>query len=85
MAGFAVVADEVRALANRTQEATVEIDRVVVQLTEQCNLVVEDMAKGSSLSNSSRKQSHEVEQLLQQIGLCPVQAGTGPRVRTGPQ
>ncbi|MCB1617014.1 MAG: hypothetical protein KDI30_13450 [Pseudomonadales bacterium] len=84
--GFAVVADEVRALANRTQEATVEIDRVVVQLTEQCNLVVEDMAKGSSLSNSSRKQSHEVEQLLQQIGLClPVQAGTGPRVRTGPQ
>ena len=67
--GFAVVADEVRALASRTQASTVEIDQVVARLAQRCKKAVEDMSKGSQLTESSTKQSQEVEQFLQQIGL----------------
>lgn len=67
--GFAVVADEVRALARRTQESTVEIDKVVARLSDRCNHAVSDMKKGTELSETSMQQSHEVEQFLQQIGL----------------
>ena len=46
--GFSVVADEVRGLANRTEQATSEIDSVIDAMDSETKMAVETMTKGQS-------------------------------------
>jgi len=55
--GFAVVADEVRTLAVRTQEATEEIQGMVVQLQKESALAVQVMEKGQEMAQTSVQKS----------------------------
>lgn len=55
--GFAVVADEVRNLAQRTQEATVEIQQMIEQLQRSASQAV------SLMSTSVEEANHSVEQV----------------------
>ena len=66
--GFAVVADEVRALANRTQESTVEIQAMVEGLQAKTTNAVNSMSKGHKLTQDSLNYSAEVVSALEQIG-----------------
>ena len=50
--GFAVVADEVRTLAQRTQEATGEINEMVTELQSGASQATEVMKKGRELTES---------------------------------
>lgn len=53
--GFAVVADEVRALAQRTQDSTVEINNIISQLQEKA------VDAGTAMQNSRKKMNSVVE------------------------
>tara|TARA_R110001583_G_scaffold42804_3_gene136012 strand:+ start:478 stop:1797 length:1320 start_codon:yes stop_codon:yes gene_type:complete len=65
--GFAVVADEVRALASRTQEATVEIQSMVLGLQDKTANAVCAVTRGQTLSQDSLSQSAEVVSALKQL------------------
>ncbi|BFM13035.1 hypothetical protein R50072_31880 [Simiduia litorea] len=62
--GFAVVADEVRALAHRTQESTVQIQKTVADLQASANHAVTGIANCSELSESSLQQSLAMEKVI---------------------
>ena len=62
--GFAVVADEVRALAHRTQESTVQIQKTVADLQSSANHAVAGIANCSELSASSLQQSLSMEKVI---------------------
>jgi methyl-accepting chemotaxis protein len=63
--GFAVVADEVRTLAQRTQEATGEINEMVTALQSGANLATGVMKRGRELTGSTVAQ---LEKALTTIG-----------------
>lgn len=53
--GFAVVADEVRGLAQRTQESTLEIERIIAKIREATEKTVSVVSEGHKSSESSRE------------------------------
>ena len=65
--GFAVVADEVRALAQRTQQSTKEIDKVLIQLIQESDSAVVAMNEGNRLSSSCVKLSEQTGESLAKV------------------
>lgn len=65
--GFAVVADEVRALANRTQQATSEIQSMISQLQNGTEQAVGIINKGQSLSKDGMSHMQSTQQSLDAI------------------
>lgn len=65
--GFAVVADEVRTLANRTREATVEIQATIEKLQASSQDAVSVMELSRNHVNESVKQTHQVVDSLDNI------------------
>lgn len=62
--GFAVVADEVRALAGRTQESTVEIERMIGNVQNETNVAVKNMETSSRWVANTREMAHDVLEVL---------------------
>ena len=65
--GFAVVADEVRTLAQRTQEATEEINDMIARLQEGSSNAVKVMAEGRKQAELSVEQASKAGNSLQVI------------------
>ena len=65
--GFAVVADEVRTLAQRTQEATKEINDMIARLQEGSKNAVSVMAQGRRQAELSVEQASKAGDSLQAI------------------
>lgn len=65
--GFAVVADEVRTLAQRTQEATEEINDMIARLQEGSSNAVKVMAEGRKQAELSVEQASKAGESLQAI------------------
>jgi len=65
--GFAVVADEVRTLAQRTQEATQEIQSMIEQLQQRSDTAGEAMTKGCERATLSVKQVTQAGEALKEI------------------
>jgi methyl-accepting chemotaxis protein len=65
--GFAVVADEVRSLAQRTQEATQEIQEIIEQLISSSNQAVKVMDGSKQEAEKSVSDSSRAGEALQQI------------------
>lgn len=62
--GFAVVADEVRALAGRTQDSTVEIERMIGTVQNETEVAVKNMDASSQWVINTREMAHEVLEVL---------------------
>ncbi|TDQ40186.1 methyl-accepting chemotaxis protein [Thiopseudomonas denitrificans] len=62
--GFAVVADEVRALAGRTQESTVEIERMIGNVQNETEVAVNNMETSSRWVTSTREMAYDVLEVL---------------------
>lgn len=65
--GFAVVADEVRSLASRTQEATLEIQKMIENLQRGANEAVNAMELGSGKAEQSVEQAGKACDSLESI------------------
>ena len=65
--GFAVVADEVRTLAQRTQEATEEINDMIARLQEGSSNAVKVMAEGRKQAELSVEQASKAGESLKAI------------------
>ncbi len=65
--GFAVVADEVRTLASKTQESTIEIQKMIEKLQRGADSAVAVMDKGLETVAVSVKQTTQTEGNLQSI------------------
>ncbi len=65
--GFAVVADEVRKLAERTQTATAEIDRMITGIQSETQGVVETMEQSRSKINTGVRLVNEASSSLAKI------------------
>ncbi|MCW9024868.1 MAG: methyl-accepting chemotaxis protein [Gammaproteobacteria bacterium] len=65
--GFAVVADEVRNLAHRTQESTVEIQKMIEHLQDSTKQAVQVMDSGCNQARLSVEQGVKAEGSLQHI------------------
>jgi methyl-accepting chemotaxis protein len=60
--GFAVVADEVRNLAQRTQEATSEIHKLIGQLQKETHSAVEVIEQSEAMVNIGAKNTQQTSQ-----------------------
>ena len=65
--GFSVVADEVRALAEKTVNATGNINHIIQDMQAQLKQLLETMSQGRNQVNSSRKLGDEAIHEMQQI------------------
>ncbi|ODN42033.1 methyl-accepting chemotaxis protein [Piscirickettsia litoralis] len=65
--GFAVVADEVRTLAQRTQQATQEIQEMIEKLQSNASDAVNTMEQGRSSADTSVQQAAEAGKSLDSI------------------
>jgi methyl-accepting chemotaxis protein len=65
--GFAVVADEVRQLAQRTQDAALEIETMISNLENGTNAVVTSMEESQKNSSSSVKKATIADEKMQLI------------------
>ena len=65
--GFAVVADEVRTLAQRTQESTEEIQKIIERLQLQSNKAVSVMQNSTEQAKTSATQTEEADVALKNI------------------
>ncbi|MFT4929868.1 MAG: methyl-accepting chemotaxis protein, partial [Phenylobacterium sp.] len=65
--GFAVVADEVRALAQRTQESTLEIEKVIANIREATDTAATQMFKNAADANEGAETIRQTEKSLQVI------------------
>ncbi|PMM04917.1 chemotaxis protein [Vibrio kanaloae] len=60
--GFAVVADEVRALAGKTQQSTIDIQQIIMQLQEQSKQADESMGRNVELMGLTQSATDELTQ-----------------------
>ena len=65
--GFAVVADEVRELAKRTQDATLEIEKMIGELQQSAGAAVNTVENGRQEAASSVEQAQQTGKVLEQI------------------
>lgn len=65
--GFAVVADEVRALAHRTQESTIEIERMIGSVQTETNSAVSKMETSNKLAAHTNEMASELGVALGEI------------------
>lgn len=65
--GFAVVADEVRTLAQRTQESTTEIERIIEQLQSGAASAVESVERGRACAETTATQATQAGEALEGI------------------
>ncbi len=65
--GFAVVADEVRALAGRTQESTVEIERMIANVQNETQTAVKNMESSHQWMESTGQSSAALGEALAEI------------------
>ncbi|MCL1067614.1 methyl-accepting chemotaxis protein [Shewanella olleyana] len=68
--GFAVVADEVRALAHRTQESTIEIQSIVLELQAKAGNAVNAIGESQRVTQESLMQCQRVTQAFSDIGIA---------------
>ncbi|MBL4761447.1 MAG: methyl-accepting chemotaxis protein [Gammaproteobacteria bacterium] len=72
--GFAVVADEVRSLAKRTQESTIEIETILIDLKQGCEETTQSMdycresgEQSSNLTNKARADIESIHHFIEAI------------------
>jgi methyl-accepting chemotaxis protein len=65
--GFAVVADEVRKLAEKTQSATKDIDKTIIELNHEMERSIDDLNKNNQLIQNSLSDTQNVYESLSQI------------------
>jgi methyl-accepting chemotaxis protein len=65
--GFAVVADEVRSLAERTQDATIEVNKTINQIQKDTKNVVHTMSNSETAMNDSKVKSKQTSIQLNEI------------------
>lgn len=65
--GFAVVADEVRALANRTQDSTNEIHKLISEIQSGVSAVMESNSQTQNQSSELQKQAEAAGSAMDQI------------------
>ncbi|WP_148862066.1 methyl-accepting chemotaxis protein [Marinobacter fonticola] len=87
--GFAVVADEVRTLASKTQDATVEIDRIIETIRSGSKDAVEFMEaseivgrESSEAVNTVRQSLGNVQERMSQINDATTQVATAAEEQT---
>ncbi len=74
--GFAVVAEEVRKLANKTENATTDIGKVVDTIHEQSEGVKDDMESISDLVGNLNGQSRGINEMFANVNACALDTST---------
>ncbi|HYC06147.1 MAG TPA: methyl-accepting chemotaxis protein [Azospirillaceae bacterium] len=65
--GFAVVATEVKALANKTAEATADIDATLKDLTEQARQLIAQGAAGMAKATAVREDTNRIGEVMRTV------------------